>query len=271
MITTEILNRKGAIKSDLIPNDVIDLLNQGKIESVNLTEWLNVDQNILLKKVLAESGKENYLQDCKKELSTLKTRSMVQCIACIGTNLLKQSKQIGDKDLFKHLADHKSDSVRCWALYFIGADTTLSLKDKLNGIKQFAADSHFGVREIAWMAIRQDIIDNLEESISILSEWTSDRDPNIRRFASESTRPRGVWCKHIEALKMKPEMAVSILRPLRSDSNKYVQDSVANWINDASKTNPQWVEMLCKNWLKESPTKETQYIVKRALRSINKK
>lgn len=38
-ISEEIINRKGARKGTDIPHDVLFLLNQGKIESVNLTEW----------------------------------------------------------------------------------------------------------------------------------------------------------------------------------------------------------------------------------------
>jgi 3-methyladenine DNA glycosylase AlkC len=51
------------------------------------------------------------------------------------------------------------------------------------------------------MAVRADISMNLQKSLSILSKWTKHENENIRRFASESTRPRGVWCEHIDALK----------------------------------------------------------------------
>jgi 3-methyladenine DNA glycosylase AlkC len=127
-----------------------------------------------------------------------------------------------------------------------------------------------GVREIAWMAVRAEISKNLNESISIFSKWILDKNENVRRFAIEATRPRGVWCEHIEALKNNPALALPILEPLKSDHSKYVQNSVANWLNDASKTQPEFVIDICKKWQKESNTKETDYIVKKALRTIEK-
>lgn len=140
----------------------------------------------------------------------------------------------------------------------------------LNEIIPFATDSHFNVREDAWTAVRPNIIDNLDESIKILSKWAMSENENIRRFASEITRPRGVWCKHIELLKQSPNIALSILEPLKSDSSKYVRDSVGNWLNDASKTQPLFVETLCEKWGQESLTKETKYIIKKAMRTLEK-
>ncbi|MEH3113449.1 DNA alkylation repair protein [Pedobacter terrae] len=108
------------------------------------------------------------------------------------------------------------------------------------------------------------------QSIKILSDWTSNEDENIRRFTTEATRPRGVWCEHIEELKQNPDFGLPILEALKSDKSKYVQDSAGNWLNDASKTRPDFVKALCKRWEKESETKETIYILKKALRTINK-
>jgi len=49
-----------------------------------------------------------------------------------------------------------------------------------------------------------------------------------------------------------------------------VQNSVANWLNDASKTQGPWVESVCTRWLIESPCESTRYIVRRARRTIDK-
>ncbi len=93
----------------------------------------------------------------------------------------------------------------------------MSIHEKLNQSKKLIADTHFGVREVVWMALRPEINNNLEKSIAILSGWTKSEDENIRRFTTESTRPRGVWCKHIEQLKENPEIALPLLEHLKSD------------------------------------------------------
>ena len=51
-MTEEIKNRKGAQKAVDIPSEVLSLLNAGRIETVNLTEWLAVDHSQLVKSVL---------------------------------------------------------------------------------------------------------------------------------------------------------------------------------------------------------------------------
>ena len=128
--------------------------------------------------------------------------------------------------------------------------------------------SNSGLREWAWIVIRDDLVMELEQAIELLVSWTADPSKNIRRFASELTRPRGVWCKHISVLRNKPWLGLPILAPLSSDHAKYVQLSVGNWLNDAGKDHPKWVTDLCAEWIKNSPTKETGKICKRAMRSL---
>jgi 3-methyladenine DNA glycosylase AlkC len=260
--------RKGARSTKDIPEQILVQLHAGTIETVNLVEWLAIDQKKLLEILLKNTKRLHYLKPIITRIEGLKKQTVTTINDAIGNGLLEQTTLHKDKDLFSLMAKHTSDSIRCWSTYFIGNNTTLTVVEMLKGIQAFAADTHFGVREIAWMAVRPSIAQNLTESIAILSKWTMHKDANIRRFASEATRPRGVWCAHIEALKQNPALGLPILEPLKTDAVKYVQDSVANWLNDASKTQPQFVKDICKKWAKESKTKETAYIIKRALRSM---
>ena len=266
----KIKGRKGARNRKEVPEEIKTLLNQGKIEAVNLVESLVINQEELLKNVLIDLKSDKYLDSCKKEIKHMEKKTYPQFMSTIGKTLLKESKENNDQELFKSLSNHTSDIARSWACYFIGFDEDLTLAEKFEAIKPFANDEHFSAREEAWFVMREDILKNLEESIAILSKWSEEKDPNLRRFASEATRPRGVWTKHINELKESPELALSILEPLKSDKEKYVQDSVGNWLNDASKSKPEWVENLCKSWIKISPTKETEKIVKRGMRTILK-
>ncbi|MDM5248006.1 DNA alkylation repair protein [Lysinibacillus sp. G4S2] len=272
VVKEDILNRKGARKASDIPNDVLMLLNQGEIESVNLMEWQAVNHISLVKNVLPTIGLEEKLEFVLTEIEKQKVETGMKAIRLIGSLLdtvMIDESATKKEDVIKVCSQHVSDSVRCWAA-FMNKNNDYSLEEKLLYIRPFAADHHFGVREIAWMSIREDLSANIENSVDLLAEWAKSEDENIRRFSLESIRPRGVWTKHIERLKEEPQIVLPILHLLKSDSSKYVQDSVGNWLNDASKTQPEWVKNLCDEWQKESPTKATERIIKKAQRTIVK-
>ncbi|MTG98834.1 MULTISPECIES: DNA alkylation repair protein [Myroides] len=261
--------RKGARSIKDIPVDVLSGLNAGELSSVNLTEWLAIDQRVLVKNVLISLDRENYINCVLDAVDGLEKKTVNTINQCIGYTLYHLSNEDSDSELFHLLKNHKSDLVRCWATYFIHYNESFTIADKLMAIRDFAADSHFGVREICWMAVREDIIEHLEESLSLLFEWTKDENEYIRRFTTESTRPRGVWCKHINELKEKPELGLPLLEALKGDSSKYVKDSVANWLNDASKSQPTFVEETCMRWWNSSDKSKSMYaFVMKALRSL---
>lgn len=269
----EITKRKGPRKAEDIPKEVFKLLNMGKIETVNLTEWLIIDHIKLIQTNFNKIGiSEENIKLISENIKTQKKPSTMNTIKLVGSTLYDlYSKNEALNSIFNNLSFHLSDSIRCYAPYLKSLDTRLNINDKLNQSEKLIADNHFGVREVVWMALRPEIDKNLEKSIEILSRWTKSKNENIRRFTTESTRPRGVWCKHIEKLKENPEMALPILENLKSDKSKYVQNSVGNWLNDASKSKPNFVIELCEKWKKESPAKETEKIIKRARRTIDKK
>ena len=110
-----------------------------------------------------------------------------------------------------------------------------------------------------------------ERALVLIEPWTVDTDANVRRCAIEATRPRGVWTAHCDALKERPERAELLLEPVRSDASDYVRRSVANWVNDASKSRPDWARALCARWMRESPTPETRWTTHHALRTLRKR
>lgn len=260
--------RKGARSTKDIPVEILEQLNRGEIPSANLTEWLAMDQKKVLQTVLEQLNKPAYIQPTVEAIANLPKQTVNTINQCIGFTLFTLAKEDDNTLLFEQLKSHPSDLVRCWATYFIGYDDALSLHAKLEAIRYFAADDHFGVREIGWMAVRSDIIANLIESIAVLTSWTKDENAYVRRFATEATRPRGVWCQHIEQLKLNPALGLPLVEALHRDTSKYVCDSVGNWLNDAAKSDPEFVTALCAKWENEQASKETKYIIKKALRSL---
>lgn len=271
MIPFEIQNRKGARNTASVPPAVLDLLNKGLIETVNLCEWLVTDQLALAETVFARWGSKKLIRPLRARFTESQPKTAPKKLECIGRFLAESHPSKPEaKTAIALLLGETSDIARSWGACLIGSGRAFTLHEKFRLIRRFAADANMGVREMAWMAMRPDVAANLTECIAILRPFTTDPDPCIRRFASELTRPRGVWCTHIKALKDDPSLGIPLLEPMRADPSKYVQDSVANWLNDASKSAAALVSETCSRWEKESPSRETERIVKRAMRTLRK-
>ncbi|WP_010177947.1 DNA alkylation repair protein [Aquimarina agarilytica] len=266
MIPENITNRKGPRSLRDINPEVIPYLNKGLIETKNLMEWLAVDQLKLLKLVLVDLKRSDWYTNFEIAVNAQKKPTANSNTKIIGEVLGTMTKDLA---LYNKLQKHSSDLVRCWSCWAqsMHYNTVATL---LKGLQMYAADTHFGVREVVIFATKERIIADLDTSIDILAKWTASSDENIRRFSVEVLRPVGVWTKKIAAFQENPEKALSVLNALKSDESKYVQDAVGNWLNDASKTQPNWVMDLCKQWEKDSPTKATIYIIKRGMRTLNK-
>jgi 3-methyladenine DNA glycosylase AlkC len=252
------VTRTGSRQPSDVPIDVLERLNLGTIETVNLAECLAIDFVTLIAQVVPELATV-----AKSRIRS--TDGITKRMAVAGQLSFEYFGAAG----VERLAVHPSDTVRGWAAYLLAAIPDRSLAQRLISIRSLADDDHFGVREWAWLAIRPVIADRIDEAISLLIPWANDNSPNIRRFAIESTRPRGVWCAHIPKLKQHPELGLPLLEPVRADSSKYVRDSASNWLNDAAKSHPEWVRMVCDRWQSDSNLPETKKLCTRALRSCN--
>lgn len=268
MNTAMLLGRKGAARIADIPPQVLQALNAGVVPTVNLVEFLAIDLAALAAAVAGQMGLDPQHERLQGVLDMLDAFKPMKRHGHIARALYDITAAHPGRDaIANRLARHPSDVARSWAAHWVQL-SGLGLADKLQAVRPFASDAHFGVREMAWSAVRDDVIAELDAALQLLQPWVLDADANVRRFASELTRPRGVWCAQIEALKREPERALRLLEPLKSDDSRYVQNSVANWLNDASKSQPQWVSAVCERWLRESSTPPTRYIAQRALRTL---
>jgi 3-methyladenine DNA glycosylase AlkC len=235
-------------------------LLDGARPSKNLAEILAIDTLALMRLTFPE------LVFSADDVTALRAKSITARMSAAG-QILQAAYGLGCLDV---LHAHASDTVRGWAPYVVGAAAELSLTDRIELVRPSADDDHFGVREWAWFAIRLHIASNIEMAIGILEPTTKAASSRIRRFATEATRPRGVWAMKIQRLVDEPELGLPLLEPLRADPEKYVQDSVANWINDASKSKADWARKLCARWGRESGAASTKRICSRAMRTLTR-
>lgn len=248
---------KKANRPNEVPVEILEKLNSGVCESTNLAEILAIDFAILMSHVVPEISTQT-----NRYFNT--TEGITKRMAIAGELLLNH---LGAKEL-PNIALHPADTVRGWAAYMVAGIPDIGLDERLSLIRPFANDSHFGVREWAWLALRPHISANIHNAIELMVSWLEETSPNYRRFAIESTRPRGVWSPHIQELKKNPAIGLPLLELVKTDASRYVQDSVGNWLNDAAKSNPDWVRSVCKRWQQESDTIETKRICSRALRNL---
>jgi len=267
MIPDHILNRKGARSLKDIKPEVIEYLNKGLVDTKNLMEWLATDQLALLKVVLKQIDKSDWFDHFEQIVNEQIKPTANSTAKLIGQTFGTLSS---NKKIYKILKAHTSDLVRAWSCWAesIHFDNTDSL---LKAMKPYAADSHFGLREVVIFATKDRLIEDLDKSIKMLLQWVEDSDENIRRYAVEAMRPIGVWTKKIPSFQVDPSQGFPLIESLYADPSKYVRDSVGNWLNDASKSNPEWVKAICEKWGLGSNAKETAYIIKKAMRTINKR
>lgn len=249
------MSTKGARSIATVPPDHLERLNNGTAETRTLSEGLALSFPHLLAAVVPR------LADVAA-IELPSTLGITQRMARAAV-LLHEAE--GDA-LLPRLLAHPSDTVRGWGAYLIAALPGLSLAERVAQMRPLADDPHFGVREWAWLALRPAIAADIDTALSLLVPWTAEPSANLRRFASEATRPRGVWCVHIGALKTDPAQGLPLLLPLRRDDSPYVQDSVGNWLNDAAKSQPDWVAGLIADWRRDSAI--APRLLKRAGRSL---
>jgi 3-methyladenine DNA glycosylase AlkC len=122
-------------------------------------------------------------------------------------------------------------------------------------------------------AVRPFLIRHRERTLRYLEKCARDPDVDVRRWASEGSRPRLPWGERLQEFVADPELSLKILDTLKFDPELYVRKSVSNHLNDIAKDHPDWVVKTLKRWNKEAGaehTKKIDWINRRALRTLIK-
>ncbi|MEO6305220.1 MAG: DNA alkylation repair protein [Bacteroidia bacterium] len=146
---------------------------------------------------------------------------------------------------------------------FVGLYGHDDITTSLEALKYFTT---FGSSEFA---IREFLKRDFKTTIKVMQAWAKDKDPSVRRLASEGSRPRLPWSFKLDEVIKNPKSTQSILETLRSDEELYVKKSVANHLNDLSKDNTEHMLQLVKSWDKTNA--HTAWIIKHASRTLIKK
>ena len=137
-------------------------------------------------------------------------------------------------------------------------DTALDLQAELTG------------RLTAEFALRPLLTHDLDRSVAAALRWTASEDEHVRRLASEGTRRHLPWGTQVPALTADARVTLPILDALYRDDSEYVRRSVANHLNDLSRTDPDVTVETAARWLAD-PAPSTPGLVRHALRTLVKR
>ena len=119
------------------------------------------------------------------------------------------------------------------------------------------------------MAVRPFILKYEERMMDQMLVWSQHENEHIRRLASEGCRPSLPWAIALPKFKKEPAPVIPILTQLKADPSAYVRKSVANNLNDISKTCPDIAIDIATEWYGNN--NHTNWIVKHGCRTLLKK
>jgi len=134
-----------------------------------------------------------------------------------------------------------------------------SLSDALPGIRKLASHKDWKKREDAATALVEISKKKEDDIIREMIIWAGNKEPNIRRAASEGLR--GVARRN-------PEKILPVFEKLKTDDSLYVKKSVAALLRAISKKNPEFLLDLCRKWARLK-NKKTNWIIKQGIKKLS--
>ena len=120
-------------------------------------------------------------------------------------------------------------------------------------------------------AIRPLLKEHPSEVMNELIIWTKDENVHVRRLASEGVRIHLPWSQKLFVALNEFDKYFIILTNLKDDTEKFVQKSVGNNLNDLYKEAPEKADFIISQWKKTGQTKAQEWIIKHGRRNQNLK
>lgn len=207
----------------------------------------------------------------KTEIKNLELKDRIQLLS------QKLYEILGDKDLSHYLDLYLKDrryakeikSLQWWPISDLVE--IYSLKKTKNSLQYFLWLTELFTSEFA---VRSILNEETELVIDFLIKASKSKNLHHRRFASEGSRPLLPWGKKATTIAKNPVLTREILNNLKHDEELYVRKSVANHLNDFSKSHPEFVLEMLLDWNKNlalEHREKIQWITKHALRTLIKK
>lgn len=108
------------------------------------------------------------------------------------------------------------------------------------------------------------------ETLRFMARCAKHQNYHVRRLASEGTRPLLPWSARVN---LASDEVAKILNQLHADKTRYVTRSVANHLNDISKSDPKRVLATASQWKEENRQQpdELAWMTRHALRTLRKR
>lgn len=207
----------------------------------------------------------------KHELHQLELKDRIQLVS------KKLYDILGEKNLAKYLTIYLKErryqneitSLQWWPISDLVEIYTL--KRKTDSFQYLLWLTEIFTSEFA---VRSILNEETDLVLEFLLKASRSKNYHHRRFASEGSRPLLPWGKKAVDVAKNPKLTERILSNLKYDEELYVRKSVANHLNDFSKSHPDFVLKILKSWNKDAPKEhreKVEWITKHALRTLIKK
>lgn len=225
-----------------------------------------------IKPVYSKFDKKRFVKAVSNGVKSLELKARVEIITDAIKKYLPENYKSSIKILLKILGPENPNETGMfkeyyWLMpvaYFVEKYGLDEFDTSINAIYEITK------RNTGEYAIRPYIKKYPLKTLKVMKKWSKDKNVHVRRLASEGVRPRLPWSQKLDQFIDNPTPIFEIIENLKEDESMFVKKSVANNLNDILKDNYDIAIKVLRRWSK-SKNKDTQWIVKHALRNETKK